>query len=64
MNTEEGKGGPWPFPKSLGQNICLSLQSKTKIIKEDNRNGEKRNKEDFSYVSKGMLKLIISNINF
>ena len=33
-------------------------------IKEDYINGKKRKREDFNYVSKGMLKLIISNIDF
>ena len=63
--TQRGRsrGGPWPSPKSLGEYIWFSLQGKMKI-RNIKRRLQKWKREDFNYVSKGMLKLIISNIAF
>ena len=59
------RGPPWLFSKSLGKSIRFPFLRKIKIIKiTDHRNKKKRKREDFNYVSKRILKLIIRNKNF
>ena len=53
--------------KSFEENVCFSLQYRNKNYKHKRRMQKwekKRKREDFNYVSKGILNLIISNIDF
>ena len=63
--SKRDRGGQWPSPKSLRENMCFSLYGKIKImnIKEDYRNGKEK-KKGFNYVSKVMLELIVTNKDF
>ena len=44
-----GRGGSWPSFKSLGENVCFSIQGKIKItiIKEEYRNEKNKSKKRF-----------------
>ena len=63
-----GAGEDYGPPLNFWEKLCVfHYNRKIKIIsiKEDYRNGKKRRKrEDFNYISKAILKLIISNTDF
>ena len=65
MSIRKGQGAG-EGPKSLEENVCFSLKGEIKIInikKLQIRKKKKKEKEVFKHI-KGILKLILSNIDF